>query len=97
MAKAFSKSKHTLSISILKTSIFDDTKTFLWEKISNFQSEEKDLVIICQEVFYKKSKNKKESIKLYAFRLSDEYISYIKVSDNVFLYFLNRKKKILEF
>ena len=76
MAKVFNKNKQNSSSSLISKSIFDDGKSFLFEKCTTSLDPS---LIICQEVFFKKSNKKKEKQKLISFFLTDEFILFPKV------------------
>jgi len=76
MAKVFSKNKQNSNLTLNNKSIFDDGKSQLFEKFSSPEY----TAIICQEVFFKKSKKKKEQNKLLTLVLTDEFLFFPKVS-----------------
>lgn len=75
MAKIFSKNKQ-VNISIMNKSIFDDGKSALFEKCNSLVNVSS---IICQEMFFKKSKKKKGQNKLITFMLTDDFLLFPKV------------------
>lgn len=73
MAKIFAKNKQ---LATLNKSLFDDGKTPLFEKSSNPVD---PAAIICQEIFYKKTSEKKDQAKAITFILTDECLLFPKV------------------
>lgn len=61
---------------LMNKSIFDDGKSSLFEKCITPVNH---TTIICQEMFFKKSKKKKGQNKLITFMLTDEFLLLPKV------------------
>ena len=79
MAKAFSKNKQNSGLNLVQfKSMFDDGKSPLFEKCSSPEYSS----IICQEVFFKKSRKKKEQNRLLTLVLTDEFLFFPKVFPN---------------